>query len=66
MFEIKFHRVQIQVSILYIESSMFSFCRLHHLLFHLISKLSGVYHESGESTMYAEAVVFDASPWLFQ
>ena len=42
MFEIKFHCVQIQVSILYIESSMFSFCRLHHLLFHLISKLSGV------------------------
>jgi hypothetical protein len=66
MFEIRFCSVQIQVPILYIESSLFSFCRLHHLLLQLKSKLSCVYVRSGENAMYAEAVVFDAPPWLFQ
>ena len=65
IFYVNFHGVEMQVP-LYIECSLFSFCRLHRRLHALMSKLSSICFTFGECAMHAEAIIQEIPLWLFR
>ena len=66
IFYVKFHGVEMQVPLLYIESSLFSFCRLLRRLHAFMTKLHSICFTFGESAMHAEAIIEEIPLWLFR